>query len=124
MAHLGQNIARLRGFRQIPQKEMASKLKMAQQTYSNLENKAEIDEDLLERIAKALDFPVQAIKELDSHSALSVNQQGGNTGSIFYQYNPNEKMIELYERMIKERDETIKKKDEIIEMLKKQKKQA
>lgn len=113
MSHLGQNIARLRGFRKIPQKEMASKLKMAQQTYSNLENKAEIDEELLDRIALVLDFPVQAIKELDSHSVLSVNQQGGNTGSVFYQYNPNEKIIELYERMLKE-------KDEVIETLRKQ----
>jgi len=107
MAHLGQNIARLRGFRKLPQKEMASKLGMAQQTYSAVESKAEIEEDLLDRIAIALDFPVQAIKELDSQSVLSVNQKGGNTGSVFYQYNPNEKMIELYERMLKEKDDII-----------------
>lgn len=120
MPHLGQNIARLRGFRKMPQKEMASKLNMAQQTYSNLENKAEIDEDLLDRIAAVLDFPVQAIKELDSQSVLSVNQQGGNTGSVFYQYNPNEQIIELYERMLKQKDELLKQKDQIIEMYKKQ----
>ncbi len=107
MRHLGQNIARLRGFRKLAQKEMAAKLSMAQQTYSSIENKAEIDEDLLDRIAAVLDFPVQAIKELDSQSVLSVNQQGGNTGSVFYQYNPNEKIIELYERMLKEKDEII-----------------
>ena len=118
MSHIGNNIARLRGFRQIPQKEMASKLQIAQQTYSILETKSEIDEEMLERIAIVLDFPIQAIKELDSHSVLSVNQQGGNAGSIFYQYNPNEKMIELYERMIKERDENIETLKSIIEKIK------
>ena len=114
MSHVGRNIARLRGFQQIPQKEMASKLNMSQQAYSALENKAEIEDDLLERVAEVLEFPVQALKELDNQSVLSINQQGGNTGSIFYQYNPNEKIVELYERMIKEKEDIIKQKDEII----------
>jgi len=121
MEHLGNNIARLRNFRRIPQKEMAAKLRMTQQAYSAVENKAEIDEDLLEKIAEVLDFPVQAVRELDSHSVLSINQQGGNAGSVFYQYNPNEKIQELYERLLKEKDDIIKSKDEVIEMYKKQK---
>jgi len=108
MEHLGNNIARLRNFRRIPQKEMAAKLRMTQQAYSAVENKAEIDEDLLEKIAEVLDFPVQAVRELDSHSVLSINQQGGNAGSVFYQYNPNEKIQELYERLLKEKDDIIK----------------
>lgn len=120
MAHIGNNIARLRGFRQIPQKEMAARLNIAQQTYSSLESKEEIDEDLLERIAAVLEFPVQALKELDSHSVLSINQQGGNAGSVFYQYNPNEKMQELYERMLKEKDELLRQKDELIALYKHQ----
>ncbi|MFB9840887.1 helix-turn-helix domain-containing protein [Mucilaginibacter ginsenosidivorans] len=121
MEHLGNNIARLRNFRRIPQKEMAAKLRMTQQAYSAVENKAEIDEDLLEKIAEVLDFPVQAVRELDAHSVLSINQQGGNAGSVFYQYNPNEKIQELYERLLKEKDDIIKSKDEVIEMYRKQK---
>ncbi|HVW99081.1 MAG TPA: helix-turn-helix transcriptional regulator [Candidatus Babeliaceae bacterium] len=120
MNHIGKNIARLRGFRQLPQKEMASRLNMAQQTYSAIESKEEIDDDLLERIADVLGFPVQALKELDSHSILSINQQGGNAGSVFYQYNPNEKMQELYERMLRDKDEIIKQKDAIIDGFKQQ----
>jgi len=57
---------------------------------------------------------------LDAHSVVSINQQGGNAGSVFYQFNPNEKMQELYERMLKEKEDLIKSKDEIIEMFKQQ----
>lgn len=122
MPHLGHNIARLRGFRQIPQKDMAKKLKMAQQTYSALENKAEIDEDLLERIAGVLDFPVQALKQLDSFSVFTINQQGDNPGNVFHQYDPNEEVRTLYEKLLKEKDELLKQKDAMIEMYKNQQK--
>jgi len=118
MAHLGRNIAKLRGFRRIPQKDMAARLDMKQQTYSDLEQKAQIDDDLLERIAEILEFPVDAIKELENGSVFNINQQGGNAGNTFYQYNPNEKIIELYERMLKEKDELLKQKDDIIAMYK------
>lgn len=122
MNHVGNNIARLRNFRRMPQKEMAAKLSMSQQAYSSIENKQEIDDDLLERIAQILEFPVDAIRDLDAHSVLSINQQGGNAGSVFYQYNPNEKIQELYERLLKEKDDIIKSKDEVIEMYRKQQK--
>ncbi|MBS1532546.1 MAG: helix-turn-helix transcriptional regulator [Bacteroidetes bacterium] len=122
MNHIGNNIARLRNFRRMPQKEMASKLSMSQQAYSTIENKQDVDEELLERIAQILEFPVEAIRDLDAHSVLSINQQGGNAGSVFYQYNPNEKIQELYERLLKEKDDIIKSKDEVIEMYRKQQK--
>ena len=117
MVHLGNNIAKLRGFRRIPQKEMASKLKISQQDYSKLEQKEQIDDDLLQLIADALDFPVEVIKHLDSNtSALSVNQQGGNTGSIFYQYPPDsEGVVQLYEKLLQEKENLLKAKDEIIQ---------
>jgi transcriptional regulator with XRE-family HTH domain len=120
MVHLGNNVARLRNFRRIPQKEMASKLQMSQQTYSNVENKQDIDEDLLQKIAEVLEFPIEAIRELDTHSVLSINQQGGNAGNIFYQTSATDKLQDLYEKLLKEKDEIIKIKDEMIEMFKKQ----
>lgn len=109
MSHLGNNVARLRGYRQMPQKEIAAKLNITQQDYSKLEKKEMIDDDWLERIAEALGFPVELIKQLDNTtSAFSYNQQGGNTGVTFNQYtNELDKIVELYERVIKEKDETI-----------------
>jgi transcriptional regulator with XRE-family HTH domain len=117
MAHLGNNIAKLRGFRRIPQKEIASKLKLSQQEYSKIECKSEIDDNMLNLIAKTLDFPVELIQSLDSNGQVeNVYQQEGNKGHIFnYDFNSTEKMVELYERLLKE-------KDEVIEMYKKQQK--
>jgi transcriptional regulator with XRE-family HTH domain len=126
MVHLGNNIARLRGFRRIPQKDIASKLNLTQQDYSKLEAKAEIDDNLLERIAHAIDFPIELIKELENSSIQTIHNSGSITDSIFYQNNPIEKIIELYELRIKDKDvmlqeksDMLKQKDEIIELFKK-----
>jgi transcriptional regulator with XRE-family HTH domain len=122
MAHLGNNIAKLRGLRQIPQKDLAAKLNLTQPEYSRLEAKAEIDESMLELIAKALDFPVELIKELENNPIQSIHNSGNINDSVFYQNNPVEKIIELYERMLKEKDAFLLQKDEVIEMYKKQQK--
>lgn len=115
MRHLGENVARLRSFRRIPQKDIAAKLDLSQSEYSRIEKKEQIDDDLLEKIAKAIDFPVEVIRELDSNSTQSIHNSGSITDSIFYQNNPIEKIVELYERLLKE-------KDDVIEMYKKQQK--
>lgn len=126
MVHLGNNVARMRGFKRITQKQLADKLGMTQQEYSRLESKQQIDDDLLERIARALDYPVELIKQLDAASVVNNNQQGGNAGNIFYQYS-HEQIAEVYEKLllekdnvIKMKDEIIRQKDEVIEMYRKQ----
>lgn len=128
MIHLGNNISRLRSFRRIPQKDIASKLLMTQQEYSKLEGKEVIDDDLLQKIADIIDFPVEFIKQLDNNnSAFSFNQQGGNTGNIFNQYGSEEakKITDHYEKLllekesvIQEKNKTIQQKDEMIEFYK------
>lgn len=129
MVHLGNNIARLRGFRRMTQKEVADKARMSQQEYSRLESKQTIDDDLLEIIASVLDFPVDLVKQLDSASVVNNNQQGGNAGNIFYQNENADHVVELYEKLLAEKDEVIKMqqgvikdKDAVIEMYKNQQK--
>lgn len=114
MIHIGNNLAKLRGFRRMTQKEIAAKTKISQQEYSKLEGKPEIDDAMLEIIANAIDFPVELIKSMDSNGHVeNVYQQDGNKGNVFnYDMSSNEKITELYERLLKE-------KDEIIEMYKK-----
>ncbi len=116
MPHLGNNIARLRGFKRLTQKELAAKLDMRQQDYSKIEQKAIIDDDMLTIIAKALDFPMELIKSIDNNGHVeNVYQQEGNKGNIFnYESNSMDKIVELYELMIKEKNQMIKEKDEII----------
>jgi transcriptional regulator with XRE-family HTH domain len=117
MAHIGNNIAKLRGFRRIPQKDIAAKLSLSQQEYSKIESTSEIDENMLNLIAKALDFPVELIRSMDSNGHVeNLYQQDGNKGHVFnYDFNSTEKIVELYERLLKE-------KDAVIEMYKKQQK--
>lgn len=121
MVHLGNNVARLRSFRRIPQKDMASQLAMTQQEYSRIEKKEEIDDDLLSKIADVLDFPVEAIKHIESSTTIqTVYQQNGNSGNGFY-VNANDKIVEMYERLLKEKDTVIEMQRDVIEMYKNQK---
>ena len=122
MSHLGKNISSLRNFRRIPQKDMAARLQISQQEYSRMESKEEIDEEWLNRIATILDFPVEAIKNMDSAATFqTVYQQTGNNGNGFY-VNSNEKVIEMYERLLKEKDAVIEMQKGMIEMYKENKK--
>ncbi|PQJ09760.1 transcriptional regulator [Flavipsychrobacter stenotrophus] len=105
--HIGRNISRLRSFRGIKQLDVAKRLKMTQQNYSLIENAEEVDDNLLSRIAAIIDFPVEMIKDLDNSKVQSIFNSGSITDSIFYQNNPVDKIIELYERLLKEKDETI-----------------
>ena len=116
MPHFGNNIARLRGFKRLTQKELAAKLNMRQQDYSKIEQKELIDDDMLEIIANALDFPVELIKSIDNNGHVeNVYQQDGNKGNVFnYEFNSVEKIVELYDKLLKEKDDVIKLKDEII----------
>lgn len=108
--HIGRNVNRLRSFRGIKQQDMAKRLKMSQQNYSLIENSPEIDEDLLKKIAEVLEYDTEFIKELpDTPHVYSNNQQGGNV--INYNFNPIEKIVELYERLL----ESERKRNELLE---------
>lgn len=101
MAHLGNNVAKLRNFRRRTQKEMAGLMKITQPEYSRIENREHINDELLETIAELLDFPIDLIKGLDSFGPQTVYQQDGNNGNGFcYVTNPLEKIVELYERLL------------------------
>jgi transcriptional regulator with XRE-family HTH domain len=119
MKHLGQNVARIRGMHRLTQKEIADKLKVTQPEYSRIEQKEQIDEDLLQRIATVLDVTPEIIKEFNDDGKVNIisSTLHDNAGSVnsfpVFNFNPIERIVELYERMLKE-------KDEIIEMYKKQ----
>ena len=124
MAHIGSNISRLRRFKDIPQKAMADRLKMSQQDYSRLEQKQEIDDDLLDKVARALEVTVEDIRQADGTTTIqTVYQNEGNKGNGF-NINNNDIIIELYERIIAEKDVTIASLQQVIDMYKQQNKSA
>lgn len=118
MQHIGRNVSQLRNFRRLKQQDIARRLGMSQQNYSLIENSESIDDEMLNKIAEIIDFPVEAIKSLNSDSQQSFFNSGSISDSIFYpgnisdsviyQNNPLEKIVELYERLLESEKEKVK----------------
>ena len=97
--HIGRNISRLRNYRGMKQDDMAKQLKMTQQNYSLIENSEHISDAVLKKVAAALDYDVEFIKQMpDAPYVYSNNQQGGNV--VNYEFNPIDKIVQLYETML------------------------
>ncbi len=60
--HHGRNIKRLREMLGVKQEHIANELNMTQQAISKLEQKEQIEEEILERVSKVLNIPLDAIK--------------------------------------------------------------
>jgi transcriptional regulator with XRE-family HTH domain len=106
--HFGQNIKRLREILGIKQETIAQGLNITQQAMSKLEQKAEIEDEVLQKVANFLHIPVEAIKNFNEKSAINIiantfnDTFHENSAFIGYKpvFNPIEKIVELYERML------------------------
>lgn len=117
--HHGRNIKRLRDILGVKQEVVALELGVSQQRVSELEQHAVIDDELLEKISKALNVPVDRIKEFNEEGL--VQYISGNTfenndspnvgvsGSGNFYNHPIDKVTELFERLLKEQNERIAK---------------
>jgi transcriptional regulator with XRE-family HTH domain len=108
--HEGRNIKRIREMLGIKQEVLAAELDISQQSVSLLEQKETVDPSLLEQVAKVLNVPVEAIKNFSEESVIyniQHNHEGSNPNatSVAYMnhhcnFNPLDKVIELYERLL------------------------
>ena len=112
--HHGHNVKRFREIFGIRQETIAFELDMTQQNFSKLEQKKEIEEDILEKIAKILKIPVNAIKNLSDEGVINIisntlhdNDNASVNYCHFSTFNPVEKIVELYERILQEKNEKI-----------------
>lgn len=122
--HHGRNIRRVRMEKNIKQEVLSEKVNMSQPTVSRYENMKVIDEETLQRFAKALNVPIDYLETLEEDAPTVVfenntinnsDQGGANTQVGFTQeenntsahFNPIEKIAELYERLLKEKDDKI-----------------
>lgn len=111
--HQGRNIKRFRDILGVKQETLAAKLEMTQQAFSKLEQKEQIDEKTLSKIAEALQIPVEAIKNMTDEAAFNIigNTFQNDSSAYVYQYkcnfNPIDKVVELYERMLKTEQEKV-----------------
>ena len=115
-AHQGKNIKRYRDILGIKQETLALELNMTQQAVSKLEQKEEIDDETLNKVAEILKIPVEAIKNTTDEAVVNIvaNTFTSNDTSTLktalnqYTFNPIDKVIELYERMLKAEPEKVK----------------
>ena len=109
--HEGRNVKRIREILGIKQDALAMELGLSQQAISSLEQKEALDKDMIEKVAKALRVPADAIRNFSDETAINIisNTFHDNAVNMNYQctFNPLEKMVELYEALLKSEREKI-----------------
>lgn len=121
--HHGRNIKRFREMMGIKQEALAFELgpDWSQKKISLLEQREEIEEELLRQVGEILQIPVEAIKKFDEEQAINIIsntfhdfKDNAIASAMNYQcsFNPIDKIVQLYddkialyERMLKEKDE-------------------
>lgn len=118
--HHGHNIRLARMLKNIKQEELAEKISTTQPNVSKHENAAALDDELLQRYAKALDVSVEALKTMEDNASTVVFESNvvnnednvGASTHIGYTndtnnpiFNPIDKLTELYERLLQEKDD-------------------
>src|SRR5258706_1820233 len=95
--HHGKNIKRFRELFGIKQETLATELDWSQQRVSLLEQKEEIEDSILEEVAKVLKVPAEAIKNFDDQAAINIisstfNDNASVNSNCSLTFNPLEKM--------------------------------
>ncbi|MDQ1097724.1 MULTISPECIES: helix-turn-helix domain-containing protein [Chryseobacterium] len=123
--HIGRNIARIREMRGMKQETLAEILGVSQQKVSLLENAEELEDHKLEPIAKALEIPLEALKNFSDDAVFNIisntfNEHSSNNNNYQCSINPIDKLIEVYEenkKLYERLLETEKEKSRVIEEL-------
>lgn len=116
----GPNVRRWREWRNINQDVLAEQIGVSQATLSSYEKKDKLEQDILEKIAKVLDIPVEAITELEQGTAINIISSTFNDSSAINNYptfNPIDKIVELYDEKIALYERMLKDKEEAISLL-------
>ena len=104
--HVGHNLQKIRVYFGMKQEALAADLGVNQQVISKIEKQEEIEEGLLNQIASVLGISAEVIKDFDVEKAIyNINNIRDNTfeqgaTSIAQQFNPLDKIVELYERLL------------------------
>lgn len=127
--HHGRNIKRFREMMGIKQEALAHELgaDWSQKKISLLEQKEEVEEELLRQVGEILRIPVEAFQNFDEEQAINIIantfEHCNQPASIFYNSSVNpvdqiirlhEEKIALYERMLKEKDEMMERLERLI----------
>lgn len=107
----GANAKRWREWRGVKQDVLAEQIGVSQATLSAYEKRSKLEPEVIEKIAKALDIPEEAITELGEATSINIFsgtwQDNANCQNYNPTFNPLEKVVELYERLLKAEQEKV-----------------
>jgi transcriptional regulator with XRE-family HTH domain len=105
--HIGRKIERIRELRGMKQETLAAALGISQQAVSKMEASENVDEDRLQKVADVLGVTPGAIRNLNEEAIFNNinNTFHDNSALVNYQFNPIDKVVELYERLLKAEQE-------------------
>ncbi len=103
--HIGRKIQRIRELRGIKQEVLASELGLSQSAVANMESSDIIDEDKLQKVADVLGVSPEAIKNFNEETLVFHIQNMHDQATAYAynfqcNYNPLDKIVELYERLL------------------------
>ncbi|MDQ6755389.1 MAG: transcriptional regulator [Bacteroidota bacterium] len=95
------------------------------QKVSALEQKETLDAPTLDKVANALGISADAIKNFNEEATFNIisNNYHDHSSSVNYQFNPIEKIAELYQQKIELYERMLKEKNELIDKLMNSKKE-
>ena len=119
--HHGRNIRRTRIEKNMNQEGLSELVHLSQPAVSKYEKMRVIDDEMLQRFARALNVPFDYLKTLEedaqtvvfeNNTVNNTDHSGTNTHVGYIEndadvtnFNPIDKITELYERLLKEKDE-------------------
>ena len=112
--HRGHSIKRVRDMLGIKQETLAAELNMPQQAFSKLEQKEQIEDEMLDKIAKILHVSTEALKTMSEEATINYfNAFTKSAHARIFSHNclctlnPIDKIVELYERLVKAEQEKV-----------------
>lgn len=101
--HIGRKISRIRELRGMKQEALAYQLGITQQAVSKIEQSETVEEEILDRVAKALGVSKQALENF-TEEALFLHIENINDHGVGVNYhctfNPIDKIVELYDEKV------------------------
>jgi transcriptional regulator with XRE-family HTH domain len=117
---IGRKISRIRELRGMKQETLADALGISQQAVSKIEQSENVDETMIERVAKVLGVTALAIKNFNEEAIfnnIQTNTDTTNSTIVNYQFNPIEKIVELYDALLKSEREKVELMEKVIKKL-------
>ena len=102
----GYSVKRIREVLGIKQEDLAERLGLSQRSVSKIEQTDVLKEEQLEKIAKALNVPIEAIKNFNEERTVNIiantYQDEAVSYAVHYKctFNPLEKVVSLYDEKV------------------------